>query len=302
MPKAMPQFLHGKASLCLKSLAIIQFLSFLALASAALAEPLSLPYLNQLTPAEKLVLEKVAAGQVADLQEAFGPAVGPRRLRAVFLEALLTNALPGVKVHRSGIYIVNAVVVDPLSLEFAEVPHAVFLFSCRFEAPANFSGAVFKKSLNLKQAQFTGPVNFYRLKVAVDAFFGESLFQGPVNFGGADIGGAFTLTGARFADAKQEANFNGLNVGQSLALKQTVFAGPVDFSGAHIGGELNAARARFESLAGKAIFNGVKVSQGTSFQDAVFAGPVDLGGADIGGEFYADGAQLYQSGAAGQFQ
>ena len=292
MHKAMKHVLHGKTSLFIMSLAIIQFLSFIALASAALAQPLALPYSNQLNPAEKFVLEKVAAGQVADLQEAFGPEAGPRRLRAAFLEALLTNALPGVKIHRSGIYIVNAVVAGPLSLEFAEVPHAVFLFSCRFEAPANFSGATFKKSLSLKQAQFTGPVNFYRLKVAVDAFFGEAVFQGPVNFGGADIGGAFTLTGARFADAKQEANFNGLNVGQSLALKQTVFAGPVDFSGARIGGELNAARARFASSAGKAIFNGIKVSQGTSFLNAVFAGPVDLGGAEIGGEFYADGANF----------
>ena len=54
--------------------------------------------------------------------------------------------------------------------------------------------------------------------------------------------------------------------------------------------------------AGKAIFNGIKVSQGASFLNAVFAGPVDLGGAEIGGEFYADGAQLYQPGAGGQFQ
>ncbi len=284
--------LLAKISIFLSRQAQIIFALLALLASATLAEPLSLPYSTQPTPAEKLVLEKVAAGQVADLQEAFGPAAGPRRLRAAFVEALLTNALPGVKVHRSGIYIVNAVVVDPLSLEFAEVPHAVFLVSCRFEAPADFSGATFKKNLGLKQAHFTGPVNFYRLKVGADAFFGESLFQGPVNFGGADIGGTFTLTGARFADVKQEANFNGLNVGHSLALKQTVFAGPVDFTGARIGGELNAARARFESLAGKANFNGIKVSQSTSFLNAVFAGPVDLGGADIGGEFFADGAQF----------
>lgn len=271
---------------------VIQLLSWLTVVSAGLAETHPHALASHLNPAEKLVLEKVVAGQVADLQEAFGPGEDKRRLRAGFLESLLTNALPGVKLHRRGIYIVNAVVTDLLSLEFAEVPHAIFLVSCRFEAPVSFSGAVFKKNLTLKQAQFTGPVNFYRLKVAVDAFFGESLFQGPVNFGGADIGGAFTLTGAKFADADQEANFNGLSVGQSLALKQTVFAGPVDFSGARIGGELNAARARFASLAGKAIFNGVKVSQGTSFLNAVFAGPVDLGGAEIGGEFYADGAHF----------
>ena len=123
--------------------------------------------------------------------------------------------------------------------------------------------------------------------------FSEKLFlQDQTNFGGADIGGTFTLSGTRFINSKQEANFNGLNVGQSLALKQAVLTGPVDFTGARIGGEFNAARARFESLSGKVIFNGMKVSQNTSFLNAVFAGPVDLSGADIGGEFYADGAQF----------
>lgn len=285
-------FLPGNASFFLKLLVVIQFLAVVAMSSRVVAEPRGLPIANQFSAAERLVLDKVVSGQVADLQEAFGPAEDRRRLRAGFLEALLTDAIPGVKVHRTGIYIVNAVVTDPLSLEFAEVPHAIFLFSCRFQAPANFSGAVFKKSLNLKQTQFSGPVNFYRLKVAVDAFFGESIFQGPVNFGGADIGGTLTLAGARFVNQEQEANFNGLNVGQSLALKETVFAGPVDFTGARLGGELNAARARFDSPTGRASFNGIKVSQSASFLNAVFAGPVDLGGADIGGEFFADGAQF----------
>ncbi len=239
-----------------------------------------------------MFVDKVAAGQVADLQEAFGPAPEKRRLRAAFLEALLTDALPNVKVHRSGIYLLNAVITDPLSLEFAEVPHAVFLVSCRFEAPANFSGASFKKSLSLKKVEFSGPVNFYRLKVAVDAFFGETVFADQTNFGGADIGGTLTLSGTRFLNSKQEANFNGLNVAQSLALKQAVFAGPVDFTGARVGGEFNAARARFESPTAKANFNGIKVSQHASFVSAAFAGPVDLSGAEIGGEFYADGAQF----------
>ena len=113
---------------------------------AVKADPQNLSAGGQLTPVEKFVVDKVVAGQVADLQEAFGPAPEMRRLRAAFLEALLTDALPGVKGHRSGIYILHAMMTDPLSLEFAEVPHAVFLVACRFEAPANFSGASLKKA------------------------------------------------------------------------------------------------------------------------------------------------------------
>jgi hypothetical protein len=271
---------------------ILVILALLLWGSPAWTAPPPPVAADQLTPAEKLVLEKAVTGQVADLLEAFGPAEGPRQVRGAFLEALCTNALPGVQIHRSGLYLVNAVVVGPLSLEFAEITHALFLISCRFEAMVNLGGASFKKSLTFKQAQFTGPVNCYRLKVGVDAFFGGSVFQGPADFGGADIGGTLTLTGARFSDPNLQANFNGLTVGQSLALAQTLFAGPVDFAGARLGGELNAARATFASLAGKANFNGLKVAQNTSFDHTAWAGPVDLGGADIGGEFSADGAQF----------
>lgn len=250
------------------------------------------PALDPLTPPERWVLARVTAGEVADLEEGFGPEEADRRLRAAFLEALLTDSLTGVRVHRSGIYIVNAVVPDPLSLEFADVPHAVFLFSCHFQAPANFSGAIFKKSLNFKQSQFSGPVNFYRFRAGVDAFFGESVFHGSVNFGGAHIGGTLTLSGARFVSSTEEVSFNGLNVSQSLSLKQAIFVGPVDFTGARIGGELNAALARFESSVSKASFNAVRVSQSASLLNAFFAGAVDFGGAEVNGEFFADGAQF----------
>jgi hypothetical protein len=256
---------------------------------------MDLPTLGQLNAAEKLVLEKAAAGQVADLRQAFGLDEDRCRVRSTFLEALLTNSLPDGRIHRSGLYLVGALVDGPLSLEFAEIPHAVFLVSCRFDSPVNLSGAFFKKSLSLKKSYFSGPVNFYRLKVGVDAFFGESVFHGRVNWGGAEIGGALTLTGAKFTDDKEEVNFNGLTVGQSLTLKQTTFWGSADFTGAHIGGEFNAAQVRFISSTGKANFNGLKVSQSTSFLNAAFAGSVDLGGAEIGGEFYADRAKFSSS-------
>jgi hypothetical protein len=135
------------------------------------------PGLGQLSVAEKWVLEKVSAGEVADLKEKFGAEEAPRQLRAHFLEALFTEGFPGFKVHRSGIYLVNAIIPDPLSLEFATVSHAVFLVGCRFQGPVNCGGCEFKKSLTLKQAVFAQPANFYRLKVGLDAFLGETVFQ-----------------------------------------------------------------------------------------------------------------------------
>ena len=107
---------------------VVIFLIIFYLASAVKADPQNFPAANQLLPAEKFVVDKVVAGQVADLQEAFGPAPEKPRLRAAFLEALLTNALPGVQIHRSGIYLVNAVIAGPLNL------------SVRRNPPRRFSG------------------------------------------------------------------------------------------------------------------------------------------------------------------
>ena len=111
-----------RPSFCLKKFsAVIIFLLILSLAppGKAATKPFGC---RPATPAEKFVLDKAVAGQVADLQEAFGPEEGPRRLRAAFFEALLTNALPGVKIHRSGIYLVNAVIAGPLNLSVRRSP------------------------------------------------------------------------------------------------------------------------------------------------------------------------------------
>ena len=54
----------------------------------------------------------MAAGAVADLKEKFGEGEGARTLRGRFVEALLTEGFPGFKVHRSGIYLLNAVIPD----------------------------------------------------------------------------------------------------------------------------------------------------------------------------------------------
>ena len=74
-----------------------------------------------LTRQEQFVLRQVAAGEIADLKQEFGEAEEDRRLRARFLEELLTGELTGVKIHRRGVWIRHAVVEEPLDLENAEV-------------------------------------------------------------------------------------------------------------------------------------------------------------------------------------
>ena len=57
---------------------------------------------SPLTPQEQFVLKQAASGEIADLKEKFGGAEEERRLRARFLEELLSGDLPGVRIHRRG--------------------------------------------------------------------------------------------------------------------------------------------------------------------------------------------------------
>ncbi len=251
---------------------------------------------GRLTPAEQWVMQQVRAGRVPDLKERFGEDAGGRTIRGQFLVALLTDGFPGFKAPRSGIYLLNAVIPDMVSLQFAEVEQAVFLVGCQFRGLVDCRGSHFKKTLGMKQAVFSQQANFHQLKVDLDAFFGEAEFKGPVDFGAAQIEGNLVFKEARFTGKDQAADLNGLKLGGSLHCSNAVFEGGVDLAGAKIGAELNGQGARFASPDQKVIFTGVKVGQIAGFDRAEFRGPVYFSSMEVNGIFSANEARFESSG------
>jgi len=75
-----------------------------------------------LAAGEKFVLEQLAAGKSADLKSQFGEGTNSV-LRGAFLEALLSQ--PGTNVHRNGISIEHAVVLDAVDLRNTTVRYEV---------------------------------------------------------------------------------------------------------------------------------------------------------------------------------
>ena len=252
--------------------------------------------LGQLSPQESYVLQQVGAGQIADLKERFGEDEGARLIRGRFLEALLTDGFPGFKVPRSGIFLLHAVIPDILSLQYAEVNHALFLVGCQFRGVVTCSGSHFKKTLGLKQAVFEQQADFHQLKADLDAFFGEAVFKGPVDFGAARIEGNLVFKDARFTAKDLEANFNALQAGGSLNCENAVFAGGVDLTGSRLGAELDAKGARFASPDKMASFTAVKVGQVACFDRAGFQGPANFSDTEVSGTFSAIGTRFESSG------
>jgi hypothetical protein len=115
---------------------------------------LSLSNGSILTRQEQYVLRQVAKGEIADLKQEFGEAEEERRLRARFLEELLTGELKGVNVHRRGIRIAHGVVAEALDLENAEIAPIVSLDTCLFQEEANFRDARFQRHLVSRNIAF----------------------------------------------------------------------------------------------------------------------------------------------------
>jgi uncharacterized protein YjbI with pentapeptide repeats len=247
---------------------------------------------SPLTRQEHFVLEQAAAGEIADLEKAFGGGEEERRLRARFLEELLSGDLPGVQIHRRGVRISHAVIQEPLDLENAEVAVEVWLDACIFKESFSIMDAFFNHHLSLEGSQFLKRAVFDRLDLAGGIFCRNTVFAGPVDFRSAGIKGQFTAKGAKFLAEDQGANFNGLRVGLGAFFDKAEFHGPVDFASADIKGQFGAEEAKFLAENQEANFNGLQVGQNAFFHGAEFHGPVDFGGADIKGQFAAQGARF----------
>ena len=147
---------------------------------------------RQLTNQEKYVLQRVAEGEWADLQEKFGEQENNRQLTALFLEDLLSGAHKD-KVHRKGVRIKNAIITEDLDLRTAEVPFEVELLDCNFRGNVDFQDSHFAKNLRLDRCRFAQEAYFLKMTVDKSAYFTGAIFTGKVNFSGVNIGGAINM-------------------------------------------------------------------------------------------------------------
>ena len=222
-------------------------------AGTVVATSLSQASLEPLTPAEQWVLEQVTSGEgeVAALDKRF-PTETERVLRGSFLQSLLTGGFPNVQMRRRGVQIEKAVVTGPIDLRYAEVPYEVRLDTCRFTDSIDFSGSHFDRGLVLPNAEFAGLVSFSRARF-----------------------GLLNVSGAKFANAEQETDFNSMVVESGVFVNGAKFDGPVNFAYAETS-YLNAREARFANVQDAARFYNMVVKGEAQFSGAEFAGPVNF--------------------------
>lgn len=249
-----------------------------------------------LTAPEIWVVEQIRQGREADLQKGFGADEPKRRLRARFLERLLTGALADLKIPHQGVRLTQATIEGPLNLEYAQVDHFLSLSQCLFPDPVNFQASHFKQDLALTGCRFRQSANFKEMQVDGSVACDAAVFEGESLWSDAKTGGNFDAEGVEFRSPEGKADFNGLQVGASAYFASAKFRGPVDFVCAHLHRQFDAERAEFFHDRETANFNSLKVDQNAYFKTARFHGPVDFGTAVIGGQFNANGAEFLYPG------
>lgn len=183
---------------------------------------------DELGPGEQWVVAQVTAGEIADLSKKF-PKEEDRKLRAHFLEELLTGALPRIKVHRNGVRIIGAIIDEPIDLTNAQIPCEVWLEHCQFNETVTFKSASFAAAVSFDNSTFKAVSGFVAMHVGDVASFNKAVFEGPARFAGAHMAGPFFANAAQFKDKETGADFYFMKVGHLASFIRAVFEGPMDF-------------------------------------------------------------------------
>src|SRR5438128_1321682 len=118
---------------------------------------------RSLRPAERWILQQVAAGELADLNTK-----SDRVIRSAFLKSLLTNRMSGIKLRPAGVRIWGATIVDKLDLTNEEIAFPVELRSCTFKDHVVFLFTRFKGRLELEASHFDAPADFRYARIDGD--------------------------------------------------------------------------------------------------------------------------------------
>ncbi|EFL36098.1 membrane-associated oxidoreductase [Streptomyces viridochromogenes DSM 40736] len=263
--------------------------------------------IDNMTPAEERVWRAFPRGQDVDFR---GPAEefaergadwGPERtVRASVLRALLLSA-PQEDGEIAALRLAGARITGVLSLQYAEIGHAVRLSDCYFEdVPVLYAARL--RQLNLRGSVLPG-LDAATVRVDGVLRMTDCLFDGPVRLGGAQIAGALFMDGAGIdaPPAGQPAlQLNHVTVGDGLSAPGLRARGEVRLTGASVAGSITLNEARLETGAGEVALDAetLAVEGDVLLRGVDVRGWIGLRGARVAGRLDLSHARLSNPGDA----
>lgn len=212
--------------------------------------------LEQLLPAEKIMLEKAKTGDEAKISD-FKPAspetypwTDEHKIRAKVIRHLLRH--PTVySLDPKGFDIFGARIAGPLNLENLKIEQRFGFFLCQFDATPVLRNARLR-SLAFHACRLPG-LRGDGLQVQGNLFLRHSVFTGEVRLLCAQVTGDVSCTGATFTHKGKKAfSADKIIVGSALYLDGVTVSGETRFLGAQVTGDVECSRATFANPGGDA--------------------------------------------------
>lgn len=222
----------------------------------------------ELNPGERWILDRLNAGQIAELRTDSYPLAPDRGIRPEFLEGLLTGTIEIA--HRNGIRIRSGTVRSPLGLARVHVIHDVELLDFTFEHDVVLHSSVFDKGLSMAGSTFEGSADLNRVTIGGTVDLHESTFlpAEEAQFSFASINGNFQADGATLP----KLGMFGARIDGIALFRNVRFQRPPSFVLSVFNGTLDMTDSTFsaDEHASSALFNGASVGETAHFVRAIF--------------------------------
>ena len=237
------------------------------------------PVSDDVTPAERLLLDAVLAGRTRDLQ---GEGIRSAMLRTLVSGDRADWPLPAV-----GVVIVNATIQGSLDLEGCHLTRPLVFQRCRFAPIETARAAISLRDASLKRIAFyechiAGALKADRATIDSALFLTGSTLDGVLRLRGASIGEALAMDSVKINQPGNTAVLaDGLRLGGPWVLRAAEIAGEVRFASARIGGGLLWEDAKIRNSQIAVAADGAICEGPWVLRRAVVQGPFRLRGMSV---------------------
>jgi len=246
------------------------------------------PTFVDLTDAERMLLELVTAGGMAEMNR--------QVIRAVVLRDLILEARPGWTVPHAGIRLSRVIVDGCLDLEGCNLTKPLLVWHSRFQGGGDRGAILIRdakiKRLGIHSSTVEGSIVADRAQVESGIFLGGGMVKGVLQVRGADITGALAIEGTEIGDGKSALLAAGLKLSGPLILRRARIKGEVAFPRALLEAGIYAEDAAIVCDATAINGESARIAGDILLDRADIAGALKLSNARIGGRVAADGLSI----------
>lgn len=253
-----------------------------------------LPVLDDLSEAERFLVQSTVRGEPADLRR--------HAVRAGVIRDLLLEARPGWILPAAGLRVHKAIIEGGLDLEGCTLSKPFLLWHSRIQGGGE-RGAILVRDAKLKRlgihsCTVEGSIIADRVQVESGIFLGGGLIRGVLQIRGADVNGALAIEGSEIGNGRIAILAAGLRLSGPLIVRRAKIKGELSFPRAHLTSGLYGEDAVI-SCEGVAV-NGesARLSGDLLLDRANITGALRLANARIGGKLAADNVIVAASPAA----